>query len=197
MAVKEPTLVQEAPRPEWGPYRFSVEQYRKIGELGIIPPDAKTELVDGQIIFMSIGKDHAAVVKRLNRKISRKLPEEAATLSIQDPLTIDDGSEPLPDVMVLDYRADDYAAGLPTPANVKLLIEVSDSSLKYDREDKLPKYARNLVAEVWIVDLGGQKVWTHLQPSADGYLQIQGYERGSMVKAQGLDLELSVDEVLG
>jgi Uma2 family endonuclease len=196
--VKEPVRVQKAFRSEWGgPYRFSVEQYRKIGELGIIPPDVKTELIDGYIIPMSIGKDHAAVVKRLNRKISRKLPEEAATISVQDPLTIDDGSEPLPDVMVLDYRSDDYAAGLPMPSNVKLLIEVSDSSLKYDREDKLPKYARNAVVETWIVDLAGQKVWVHLQPSLDGYLQIQAYERGAKLRAQGLDLELGVDEILG
>lgn len=193
--VKEPETIQKPVAPQDGPYRFSVEQFHKMGEAGIFPPDVKLELIDGQIIAMSIGKDHAKVVKRLNRKISRMLPENAATISIQDPLTVDDGSEPLPDVMLLQFRNDDYAQRLPIPAEVLLLIEVSDSTLTYGRESKIPKYARNNIVESWIVDIAGEKVWVYRQPSPEGYLQIQAYGRSESVQLLGL--ELSIAEILG
>ena len=193
--VKEPETLHKPVPLQDGPYRFTVEQFHKMGEAGIFPPDVKLELMDGQIIPMSIGKDHAKVVKRLNRKLSRLLPENAATLSIQDPLTVDDGSEPLPDVMMLEFREDDYAQRLPIPAEVLLLIEVSDSTLVYDRESKIPKYARNNIPESWVIDINGEKIWVYCQPSPDGYLQIQAYGRGENVRVLGL--ELPVAEILG
>lgn len=193
--LKEPETLQKPVPTQDGPYRFSVEQFHKMSEAGIFPPDVKLELMDGQIIPMSIGKDLADLVKRLNRKLSRLLPENSATISIQDPLTVDDGSEPLPDVMLLQFREDDYAQRLPIPTEVLLLIEVSDSTLFYDRELKLPKYARNQILESWIIDINGEKIWIYRQPSPEGYLQIQAFDRRATIKVLGL--ELSVDEVLG
>lgn len=195
MAVKEPTVVQEALIAEWGPYRFNVEQYHKMAEAGIFPPDTKIELMDGYIIPMSIGKDHAAIVNRLNKKLTRQLPEDSATITIQNPLTISEDSEPLPDVLVLKYRDDDYQKHLPRPEDVLLVIEVADSTLRYDQQSKVPKYARFNIPESWVVDVNGQRIWVYRQPGSDSYLQIQAYERGNKVKV--FDLELSVDEILG
>jgi Uma2 family endonuclease len=195
MAVKEPTLTQQAPHPEWGPYRFSLEQYHKMGEAGIFPPDIKVELIDGEIIPMSIGKDHAAIVNRLNKKLVRGLAEDSATITIQNPLTISDDSEPLPDVLVLKYREDDYQQHLPQPEDVLVVIEVADSTLRYDQQAKVPKYARFKIPETWVVDVNGERIWVYQQPGQDAYLHIQAFERGSQVKV--FDLQLSVDEILG
>ena len=195
MAVKEPTLFQEVPRPEWGPYRFTVEQYHLMGEAGIFPPDTKIELMDGQIIPMSIGKEHAFVVNRLSKLLLRRLSEEAASISIQNPLTISDDTEPLPDLLVLKYRPDDYKAHLPKPEDTLVVVEVSDSTLRYDQQVKVPKYARHGVPESWVIDINGQKVWVYKQPSPDSYLQIQAYGPGETLTI--LDLNLPVDEILG
>jgi len=193
--VKEATQTNEPEALQVEPYRFTVEQYHKMGEVGVFPPDVKIELMDGLIIPMSIGKDHAFVVNRLSKLLLRRLPEDAASISIQNPLTINEDSEPVPDLLVLNYRSDDYKEHLPRPEDTRLVIEVSDTTLRYDQLTKIPKYARFNIPESWIVDINGQKIWIYRQPNPDGYLQIQAYERGSTVKV--LDIELPVDEILG
>ena len=193
--VKEPETLQKPLPQQDGPYRFTVEQFHKMGEAGVFPADIKIELMDGQIIPMSIGKDHAAVVNRLSRMLLRRLAEDAASISIQNPLTINEDSEPLPDVLVLKYRADDYQKALPQPEDTLLAVEVADSTLRYDQYSKMPKYARNNILESWVIDINGEKIWVYRQPSPDGYLQIQAYGRGESVQVLGL--EFPIAEILG
>lgn len=193
--VKEPETTPKATQ-QGGLYRFTVEQYHKMGETGILSPDDKTELIDGQIVtLMPIGKDHASIVTNLMLALVRGLPKESATVMIQNPLSIGDLNEPVPDAMVLEFSPNNYRDHLPKPENALLVIEVSNSTIKYDREIKLPKYAGSGVKESWIVDINGQKVWVYKQPSADGYLQSQAYERSQSLTV--LELTISVDEILG
>lgn len=140
-----------------------------MAETGVLRPDARVELVDGKIIDMSpIGSSHAGTVKRLIR-IFNKVSNERWAISAQDPVHIDDHSEPEPDLMLLRPNTDDYTSRHPEPDDVFLLIEVSDASLDYDREEKLPVYGRSGISEVWIVNLNELALEIYREPNFTGY----------------------------
>lgn len=122
-------------------HQFTVTEYARMRAAGILAEDDRVELIDGEIREMrAIGPLHAAVVKRLNTILARLLPE-TLILSIQDPIQLNDYREPQPDVAILQYRADFYAAAHPVADDVLLVIEVADTSIDYDRDEKLPRYA--------------------------------------------------------
>jgi Uma2 family endonuclease len=150
-------------------HRFSVKEYYRMAETGVLRPDAQVELLDGRIIDMSpIGPFHGGLVKRLSRLFNLKA-NGRWIVSTQDPLRLDDHSEPEPDVMLLKPAADDYTSRHPQPDDVFLLIEVSDTTLEYDREEKLPAYGRAGLAEVWIVNLHDTTIEIHREPHFTGY----------------------------
>lgn len=179
-------------------HSFTVEEYERMGEAGILSPDERVELIEGEIIEMSpIGERHAACVARLNQVLSMTL-QGRALLWVQSPLRLDDRSEPQPNVMALRPREDFYAQSLPTPADVLLLIEVSDTTLEYDRQVKLPLYARAGVPEVWIVNLQDERVETYAAPAGGAYQFSHAAARGEEVAARGVDgLRLAVAAILG
>jgi len=132
---------------------LTVDDYHRMAQAGVLGPEARVELIEGEIIDMAtIGTRHAATVKRLLHLL-RASVDAATVVSVQDPLRLGTHSEPQPDLMLLAPRADFYADAHPTAQDVLLLIEVSDTTSRYDREIKLPLYARHGVCEVWIVDL--------------------------------------------
>ena len=134
-------------------HRFSVEDYHRMGEAGILHEDSRVELIRGQVIDMTpIGTPHLAMVNRLNSLLAIAL-HGRATVSPQNPVRLPDGSEPQPDVTILKWRADYYRRRRPEAQDVLLLIEVSDSSLDYDRNVKVPLYAEGGIPESWIVNL--------------------------------------------
>ena len=140
-----------------------------MAETGVLPPAARVELLDGKVIDMSpIGPFHGGLVKRLSRIFNLKA-KGRWIVSAQDPLRLDDHSEPEPDVMLLKPVADDYTSRHPQPEDVFLLIEVSDSTLEYDREEKLPAYGRAGVMEVWIVNLQETAIEVYREPHFTGY----------------------------
>jgi Uma2 family endonuclease len=150
-------------------HRFNVKEYYRMAETGVLRPDARVELLDGQIIDMSpIGPFHGGLVKRLSR-IFNLTAKGRWLVSTQDPLRLDDHSEPEPDVMLLKPVADDYTSRHPQPDDVFLLIEVSDSTLDYDRAEKLPAYGRAGVLEVWIVNLQDATLEIYREPHFTGY----------------------------
>lgn len=177
--------------------KFTVEQYDRMIEAGVFPPEYRAELIEGEIIETSpIGPRHAACVGRLTRIFSRLLDEPIVW--VQNPIRLDDRSEPEPDICVLKPRADFYGDSLPTPADVLLLVEVSDSTLEFDRRRKLPLYARALVPEVWIVNLTDERIETFADPAGGDYRHHTDAGRGEEVAARGIEpLRLGVAEVLG
>src|SRR5580700_6604780 len=123
-------------------HRFSVKDYYRMAETGVLRPDARVELLDGEIIDMSpIGPFHGGVVNRLARLFTL-LSKNRWLLSSQNPLRLNDHSEPEPDLMLLKPSPDDYTSRHPRPEDVFLLVEVSDASLTTDVEKKLPAYGR-------------------------------------------------------
>ncbi|WP_258359857.1 Uma2 family endonuclease [Moorella sulfitireducens] len=161
--------------------RFTVDEYYQMARAGILGEDERVELIEGEIIEMvPIGVKHAACVRRLDR-IFNSLVGNRALIDTQNPLRIDKYSEPQPDLTLLKPRNDYYGAFHPRPDDVLLLVEVADTSLAYDREAKVPLYARAGVNEVWLVDLQAHQVTAYRQPSPSGYSEIKEYRRGDYI----------------
>ncbi len=134
-------------------HRFSVAEFERMGAAGLFVDDARMELVEGELIDMApIGSRHAGMVNLLCRRIGIAVSEHAI-VAVQNPLVLGATTEVQPDLALLASRADFYRDSHPRPADVLLLIEVAETSARYDREIKLPLYARASIAEVWLVDL--------------------------------------------
>jgi Uma2 family endonuclease len=156
---------------------LTVEAYHRMGEVGIFAPDERVELIEGEVVEMApIGSGHAGMVGRLNRLLVRAAADRALVF-VQNPVRLSRTSEPQPDFAVLKPRADDYQSALPGPADVLLLVEIAETSLKYDRELKAPLYAAHAIPELWVVDLGGKVLWSYRDPQADGYARVEKVER--------------------
>ena len=184
------------PRLLKGP--FTVDDYHRMAETGVLRPDARVELLDGQVVPMSpIGSPHAGCVNRLTQMLARALAGRA-TLGIQNPVVLDDFSEPQPDVAVLKYRSDGYAARHPSPADVLVLIEVMVTSAYIDRDVKLPLYARAGIPEVWLVDLGADVIEILREPGPDGYASVRTATRDdALVPLHLATVTLSGADILG
>jgi Uma2 family endonuclease len=150
-------------------HRISVVDYYRMAEVGILAPDARVELIDGEIIDMApIGSRHNATVTRLARLLNRAVGD-LAIVQAQGSISFSSYSEPEPDVALLNPRADFYWSAHPRPADIQLIIEVAESSLRFDREVKLPLYARHDVCETWLVDINGRRLTRHRQPLQGTY----------------------------
>jgi Uma2 family endonuclease len=134
-------------------HRVTVSEYYKMAEVGIFGEDDRVELINGEILDMApTGSHHGSVVKMLTHLFSASVGAYA-TVSVQDPLHLDFRSEPEPDLMLLKPRDDFYAAAHPGPSDVLLLVEVGDSTARFDREVKLPLYAKHGITEVWLINI--------------------------------------------
>lgn len=176
---------------------FSVDEYYRMAEAGILREDDRVELIEGEIIEKSsISSHHAACVKRLNALLTPHL-FEVAIVSIQNPIRIDDYSEPEPDVAVLKPHKDFYSEEHPTPSDVLLVIEVADSSVEFDRNKKLPLYAQANIPEVWLINLPQETIEIYMQPVGGTYREIRLVKSGEAVVSQSVsNLMLDADAVL-
>ncbi|HEY7521374.1 MAG TPA: Uma2 family endonuclease [Methylomirabilota bacterium] len=178
--------------------RFTVDEYHRMGEAGILNEDDRVELIRGEIVQMSpIGGDHASCVARLTHILLGRL-HGRVVLWPQNPLVILPDSEPQPDIILLAWRGDFYRDPLPGPADVALLIEVADTSLRYDRRVKGALYAEAGVREYWIVDLGGDAIEVYRDPAATGYARTEGVGRGAVLTPVAFaDVTLAAADILG
>jgi len=162
-------------------HRLNVGAYYKMAEAGILAPNDRVELIDGEIFDMvPIGSGHAGRTDRLNRLFARASVDGHVLVRVQGPLRIDRYNEPEPDLMLLKPRADDYTERHPGAADVLLLVEIAESSLDYDHGTKLPLYARFGVPEVWIIDLRGAAAEVYREPKGDAYTLTQRLTSGSL-----------------
>ena len=178
--------------------KFTVGQYHQMIETGILTDRDRVELLQGEIIEMSpIGRQHAACVDRLTELLVRELGFRAI-VRVQNPFQLSDSSEPQPDFAILQRRPDFYANGHPQPHDVYAVVEVSDTTIEFDRTVKMPLYAQNGIAEVWIVDLNAPRVEVYREPNASGYQSIQTFDRGQFLSFQAFtDVQFQVDQILG
>jgi Uma2 family endonuclease len=167
-----------------------------MGEYSVFEPDARIELLDGGMIEMApIGPFHGGCVKTLIHLFSKQLAG-SALLSVQDPIQLDDLSEPQPDLALLRLVSHFYRQRHPTAADIFLVIEVADSSAKHDRETKIPLYGRHGIVECWLVDLMAKQVEVYRQPTAQGYAEIRILRSGDFLSPSPLpQIQIAVSEL--
>ena len=177
--------------------RFTVEEYQRMAEAGILGEDDRVELLDGRIVeMMPIGEPHAACVRRLTNLLAERA-RGRAIVDVQDPVYLDRWSLPQPDVTLLRPRSDFYTSH-PRPEDLLLVVEVADTSLGYDRDEKFPRYAAGGITEAWLVDLEGDRIEVHREPGPEGYARIRSVTRGAELEVAGLPgVMLRADEILG
>lgn len=177
---------------------FTVDEYYQMAQAGILHEDDRVELIEGEIIEMaSIGSRHAACVDRLTQLFVVHVAGRAI-VRIQNPIRLSQRTEPQPDLSLLRPRPDFYASGHPGPQDVLLVVEVADTSIGFDRETKMPLYARVGIPEAWLVNLSEDRIDVYRHPMMTGYQAMQRLERGMRVSPLAFaDLVCTVDDILG
>lgn len=177
---------------------FNVDEYHRMSEAGILSEDDRVELIEGEIVKMSpIGSRHAACVNEL-AALFIHAASQVAIVSVQNPIRLDDFSEPQPDIALLKARSDRYRHSLPAPDDVLLIIEVADTSVDYDRNVKLPLYAEAAIPETWLVNLPEDRIEAHSQSTNGAYQKVRVARRGESLSTEAIpDLTIRVDDVLG
>lgn len=189
-------LITGSTVPQPARLRFSVDEYYKMYELGLLKDFERSEIIDGELITkMGIGDRHAAVVDFLNRFFIKNLGDEIV-VRIQNPLRLNDFDEPEPDIVLADLTKYDGKRH-PRPAETLIVVEVSDTTLRYDRDRKLPLYAEAEIPEVWIVNLPNNLIELHQQPTVGIYQTVKIFRPGETVESSILtELKPSVDAIL-
>lgn len=160
---------------------FTVESYQRLGELGILGEDDRVELIAGQVVAMTpIGDRHASCVRRLHDLFARQALE-LAIIDVQNPVVLGRHDAPQPDLAVLKRRADGYPRH-PRARDILLVIEVADTTLAYDRDVKIPRYAAAAIPEVWLVDLVADAISVYRGPQPDGYRDVVTVPRGETLR---------------
>ncbi len=177
---------------------FTVDEYHRIADVGILPETARFELVRGEIIEMTIpGAAHSGRVNRLNRLFTSRL-RESVIVSVQNPVRIDDHSEPVPDLALLEPRDDFYAEAHPSAGEVLLVVEVSDTTIRYDSSVKAELYAGAGLPEYWLLDVTADSLVVRTDPVAGNYRTVYTRRRGDVISPQRLPaVSFSIDEILG
>ena len=177
--------------------KFCTDEVYKMMEIGILSEESGWELINGEIIHrMSIGSKHAGTVNRLNQLLIILLGREVV-VAVQNPIRIDDFNEPEPDIALLKPREDFYAESHPLPPDVLLLIEVSDSTLGFDREIKKTLYAEAEILEFWLINLTENTIECHSSPKNGSYRLVKIVGTGESVESILIEnLTLKVDEIL-
>ncbi len=177
--------------------RFTVAEYYAMADIGILEENDRIELLDGDLIVMPpIGDWHAASVDRFTNSLPPQL-QGRAIVRVQNPTRLDDNSEPQPDIMLLRWRDDFYSGGHPGPADVLLLIEVSDTSADYDRSAKLSAYARAGIPEVWIATRQDSRIEAYIEPIEGEYSNVRYAGPGESIAPQAFpEIVLEVDNLI-
>lgn len=188
------TLMESWPRR----HRITADEYHRMAEVGLLAPDARVELIEGEIIEMTpIGREHMSVVDQLTELFVRAVGE-SAIVRVQGSVRLGSMSEPEPDLVLLRRRADFYRNQFASAPDVLLIVEVSDTTLRYDRDIKVPLYARHGVPEAWIVDLPNERLLVYGEPNDGTYQRQNVVERPALVSVAALPgLEVDLSAIFG
>ena len=177
--------------------KFTSDEVHRMMEAGILPEESGWELINGEIIHrMTIGSRHAGTVIKLSKLLERLIGNDVL-VSTQNPIQISERNEPEPDVTVLKMREDFYTKNHPTPSDVLLVIEVSVSTLEFDRGVKRKIFAGAGIVEFWLVNLENNTIETYSNPKGGDYFEMKTYERGDIIYSKHItELKLRVADIL-
>lgn len=189
-------MLKNVPSLNHSEFKWSIERYHRLIETGILTEDDRVELIFGKIVCRSpVGKAHAVCVNKLNRFFYRRFID-SYILRSENPITLADRSEPEPDYVIAQLRPDNYLESHPGPADILLIIEVSEQTLKYDREEKSKLYGAAGIQEYWVINLVDRQVEQFLEPiPGKGFQQRYVWQEKESFKSS-LVSEVSVDELL-
>ena len=180
-------------------HKYTAEEYQEMGKAGILTPDDRVELIDGEIVLMPpMLSRHAAAVLRNDYIFKGLFPREQALVSVQLPIRLLNNGEPEPDIALLRPRPDLYSDSLPTNHDVMLAVEISDTTLRLDRNVKLPLYALHGIPELWLVNLHDDVVEVYRNPEGSAYREATPLIRGDIISPQAFpNVVLEVGDILG
>jgi Uma2 family endonuclease len=183
--------------PELPRHLWTVDEYHRMAEVGLLDADARVELLEGEIVEMApIGDAHAAISNRLNRLLVLAVGERGI-VAVGNPVRLSLHSESQPDFSVLRPRADYQTRG-PRPEDVILAVEVSDTTLRRDRQVKLAMYASAGIPEFWIVNLEIREVEIYRSPAGDTYASVERKGPGNVATIVGLPgASIAIGQMLG
>ncbi|MFN8632605.1 MAG: Uma2 family endonuclease [Chloroflexota bacterium] len=198
MAVESAQQVEQAPEMPVKRWKFTVDDYYRMGELGIFPPDARVELVDGDVYEMPpSGPEHAGKILRTDFRFTR-LVQERAMVRIQSAVHLPDRSEPEPDLALVAPRDDFYESAHPTVDEIFLIVEIAASTLTFDSRQKAAAYAKAGISDYWVVDLVHRQVIVHRDPMDGVYQSVLAFSRQATLTLLAFpDLSIPVSDILG
>lgn len=193
LKLRTRAIVERTPPPR----PITVNEYYAMGETGLLEPNARVELIEGEVVHMPpIGSPHGSTTEFLDHLLDRALADRAMVRG-QLPVRLDNLSEPIPDVTVVKSRPDRYRLSHPAPSDVLLIVEISDSTLRYDTNVKLPLYARHGIPEVWILDLKNNELRTYRSPSEGRYRDTASTANPGKMAVPGVpDVIVDLSELL-
>jgi Uma2 family endonuclease len=176
---------------------WTVDEYHRMAEAGIFEPSERVELLEGKIIWMiAKGTAHSSAVGRTNKLLQNRLGNQA-WIAVQDPVKLNERSEPEPDIAVVKIDPLDYADHHPTPAEIYLIIEVADSSLKLDTEIKAKAYSQAGIKDYWVLDVVKRELVVFRNPTTEGYQNRETItEHQNISPLDFPDLEIVVSQML-
>ncbi len=176
--------------------RLKASEYYRMFEVGILTEQDKVELINGEIIEMSLsGSLHAAVIDRINFLLQKL--RDRVIIRVQNPINLSQYSMPEPDISVLKLKDDFYSRSHPAAADIYLLIEVSDSSYPYDKQVKLPAYAQAGIPEYWIVNLEKKEIEAYHTPENNTYKEMDLIALDQSIIFHAFDAQIQVESILG
>ncbi len=192
------TTMAKAPAISRETRKFTVDEYFRMVEAGILKPKERVELIEGEILVMPpMGTRHFGGIARHTQSFASLVAASRVTLLVQAPVLLGERLAPEPDVALLKFRRDGYSFARPSAEDILLVIEVSDSSLNYDREVKAHIYGRAGIPETWVLNLPGDCIERFTEPGPEGYGQHAVLRRGGKVAPVSLpDVELAVEDLL-
>ena len=176
---------------------FSVDEFERMIDAGVFPPDERSELIRGEVVEMApIGLRHAACVARIQALLAEAFGR-SAIVWVQNPIRLVGNSLPQPDLALLKMRDDYYEQSRPMPTDVLLVVEVSDSTLEYDTRVKVPLYAEAGIPEIWIANLQDNAIEVYAEPRTGVYASIQRMLRGQSIRLSARPtVAIEVDNII-
>jgi Uma2 family endonuclease len=177
---------------------FTVDEYYRMAEVGILTPEDRVELIDGEIIEMSpIGSRHLGCVNRATDLLTVTF-RGRAVVSPHNPVLLNNYTEPQPDLALLKFRPDFYAGKTPAAEDALLVLEVSDTTFDYDHDVKLPRYAAAGVMEVWVENLEQEVLLVCRDPSGSTYQTKLTLQRTDSISVAAFpDIVFKVKDLVG
>lgn len=160
---------------------WTVQDYYRMSKAGVLKPDERTELIDGKIFLMAAKNPPHSAITKTAADYLRNLLREKADVRIQEPVHLGDRSEPEPDIALVRIEPRNYIERHPIPSEIFLIIEVADTTLNFDRKVKAAIYARSGIADYWIVDVNGERVFVFRRPDSEKYLEKTVFEKNGVL----------------